>query len=506
MKKIFKTLLFTVLIFTLSGCASSDPGKASSGNPLPQAEDTLRIAYPNDPEGLDPQRTSAVSTFNITGNIYEPLLAATPDWGLSERLAESYAVSKDGLEITFKLREGVLFHNGREMKASDVKFSFERLMESESPKAKYYANISKIEENGDYEITFKTSELDVNLSLLFAYPWAVIFPEECADELKTAPVGTGAYKFIEWTPQEKVLLTRNDDYYGQKAKIKNIELKLIPDYTSQLAALKTGDVDITEITGDQIELLSLEEGFKVYSEPLNAVQLLALNMENSILSDVRVRQAIACAINKDDIIETTVWGYGDKIGSHIPYKSPDYVDTNGVMPYNPEKAKELLADAGYPGGFSIKLALPKNYQIHVDAGQVIADQLSRVGIDAQIEMMEWGEWMDTVYKGKDYDMTVVALSGRLDSYDFLARYNSGSGDFVSLITGEADSLLEAASKEADPDARKAVFAEIQNILAEKLPCVYIQTPHKMFGLSDAVEGFRIYPIDIYEYKDVSFKN
>ncbi|MEQ8201127.1 MAG: ABC transporter substrate-binding protein [Syntrophomonadaceae bacterium] len=497
-KRLAALFLVLVMLGTVAGCART-------GTQTGTTSDILKVAYPTDPQGLDPQRTAAVATFNITGNIFEGLLAVTPDWQVTPRLAESYTISPDGMEITFILKKGVKFHNGREMTAQDVKYSFERLKGEGSPKAADYKNINKIDVVDNYTIKFGTASRDVELAKAFCYPWAVIVPAEAADNLKTNPVGTGAYKYVEWIPQQQVILTRFDDYHGEKAKIKDIGLVLIPDATSQLAALQVGDVQITEVTGNQIKLLKDNPKFQVYTEPMNATQLLALNLENKALSDLRVRRAIAKAINKDDIIATVVWGYGDKVGSHLPVNYPDYVDTNSVAPYDPEGARQLLAEAGYGQGLTLKLALPKNYQIHVDTGQIIADQLSKVGITANIEIMEWGQWLSDVYTAKKYDMTVVALSGRLDSRYFLKRYRSDSKDFVSLITGDVDQLLDQAGTETDPAKRKEIFKQIQFILAEKLPAVYIQTPHKLFGMAANVQGFRIYPIDIYEYKDVSFK-
>ena len=494
-KRVLAVFLLALLIF-VTGCS-----KAS----VEQQESILKIAYTTDPQGLDPHRTAAVSTFNVTGNIYDTLLAITPDWEVQPRLAETYTVSTDGMEITFILRKGVLFHNGREMKAEDVKNSFDRLKGEESPKAKDYENIKEIKVLGDYEVSFITEKLDVELEKAFIYPWTAIIPLEEAENLKSTPVGTGPYKFKSWVPQQEVVLVKNEDYYLEPAKIEELQFKLIPDATSQMAALQTGEIHLAEIQGNQVEVLKKDSALKIYSEPMNAVQLLALNLDNEIFRDVRVRRAIAMAINKDDINSSVVYGYGNSVGAHLPVNYPDYYDTNDVIQFNIEEAKNLLAEAGYGDGLKLEMILPKNYQIHMDAGQVIADQLNKIGITTEVKVVEWGQWLSDVYSGKKYEMTVVGLSGRLDSYYFLKRYHSKSGDFISYITGEIDGLLEASTSELDPEKRKEIFKEIQLILAENVPVVYLQTPDRIFALSKNVEGFRTYPIDIYEYKDVYFK-
>lgn len=506
MKKCIAIFMAAMMSFGMAACSSGTDapsnGNASSQTPA-ETKDTLRIAYPTDPEGFDPQRTAAVATFNVSSNIYDTLLAVTPEWEIEDRLAESHSVSEDGRSITFKLREGVLFHDGTELTADDVLFTFQRLKDDESPKSGDYANIVQIEKVDDYTVTFTTDTLDVDLENLFVYPWTAIVPEGATD-LKTKPVGTGAYKFVEWIPQQQITLVRNDDYFLGAANIPNLELYLMTDATSMLAALQVGDIDITEITGDQVEILGGDENFQVYAEPMNAIQLLALNLENEALSDLRVRQAIGHAIDKQAIIDAVIWGYGDEVGSHLPIGSPDYIDTTDVIPYDPEASKALLAEAGYADGLTLSLTLPKSYQIHVDVGQIIADQLSQVGITVNINIVEWAEWLSEVYGAKNYDMTVMAHSGRLDSRSFLTRYHSQSGDYLSLITGEVDALLEQLPQTTDAAARKEMYAQIQTILAEQLPAVYVQTPNKLFGMAGDVQGFRVYPIDIYEYRNVSF--
>lgn len=507
MKKFLIVLMALIMLLSLSACSNGSDNGDQSANPDENLNEKteLTMGYQTDPEGLDPQRTAAASTFVVTNNIYDTLVGVTPDWEITPRLAEKWDISEDGMEITFKLREDVFFQNGRQFKASDVEFTFNRLKGEESPKARDYANIKEIKIIDDYNIKFVTEQLDVELLKSFAYPWTAIVPEEEVANLKTKPVGTGAFQLKEWVPQQHIILERNENYYGDKPKLETVKLELIPDATSLMAGLQVGDLDIIPLSGDQVQMLKENTEYSILAQPMNAVQIMSLNTDNKILANEKVRQAIAMAINKDEVIEASSFGYGDKIGSHLPTTSPDYYDTNNIMEYNTEKAKELLKEAGYENGFDIKLTLPKNYQIHVDAGQVIADQLSKIGIRANIELVEWGAWVSDVYGNKNFDMTVVAHTGRLDSYAFLSRYKSDSNDYISLKTGEVDELLNQALQELDSNKRKDIYKQIQVILANKLPAIYIQTPYTMLGMQNNVQGMNIFPIDIYDFKDVYFQ-
>ena len=502
MKRIIAFLIAAVMMFSLSACSSQETTPNDTADPIVKTE--LTMGYTTEPEGLDPHRTAAASTFTVTNNIYDTLVGVTSDWSITPRLAKEWVISEDGMSITFTLRDDVYFHNGRQMTAKDVEFSFNRLKDAESPKARDYANIVKIEVLDDYNIKFTTETLDVELLKSFAYPWAAVVPEEAAETLKTNPVGTGAFTLKEWVPQQQIILERNDNYYGDKAKLETVKLVLIPDATSMMASFQVGDIDIIPLTGNQVTMIEGNADYQVISQPMNAVQIMSLNTDNEILSNEKVRQAMAMAINKDEVIEASMFGYGDKIGSHLPPTSPDYYDTNNIIEYNPERAKELLKEAGYENGFEIKMTLPKNYQLHVDAGQVIADQLGKIGIKVNIELVEWGTWLSEVYGAKNFETTVVGHTGRLDSYAFLSRYKSDSNDYISLKTGEVDELLDKALKELDENKRKEIFKEIQVILANKLPAIYLQTPRTMLGLQKNVEGMEIFPIDFYDFKEVYF--
>lgn len=498
--KLLLLIIAVLLLFSVTACQKQD----NSNNETP-LKTSLTMGYTTEPEGLDPHRTAAASTFMVTNNIYDTLVGVTSDWEVVPRLAKEWTISKNGMEITFKLRDDVKFQNGRDMTAKDVQYSFNRLKDAESPRARDYANITKIEVEDDFTIKFITEKLDVELLKSFAYPWAAIVPEEAALNLKTKPVGTGAFVLEEWIPQQHLVLRKNDSYYGNKPKLDTVKLMLIPDATTMLASFQVGDLDIIPLTGDQVTIVENKPEYKVISEPMNAVQILSLNTNNPALANENVRKAIAMAINKEEVIDVSMFGYGDKIGSHLPPTSPDYFDTNDVIEYNPEKAKQLLKAEGYENNLEFTLSLPKNYQLHVDAGQVIADQLAKIGITAKIEIIEWGTWLSEVYGNKNFDMTVVGHTGRLDSYAFLSRYKSTSNDYISLKAGEIDKLLERAQQELDDDKRKEIYKDIQVILANKLPAVYLQTPRTILALQKNVDGMKIFPIDFYDFKEVHFK-
>lgn len=504
MKKLLTVILILIMSVATVACGTT---KSTTSTPVTKSGGNLRIGITTDPDGLDPHRTVAASTFTITNNIYDTLVGVTTKGEIVPRLAEKWSQSEDKKEITFNLKKGVKFHNGREMTAEDVKFSFNRLLEKESPRAADYSNISEINVIDPYTISFKTKQLDVALISTFAYPWTAIVPKEAVAELKTKPVGTGAFKLVEWIPQQQVVLEKNKDYYGKAPALDKVTFKTMPVDTSQIASLQAGELDMISISGDKVESLKSDPKITVIKAPQYSVQVLALNNKNKALSDVRVRQAISMALDKKAIIDGASWGFGDVIGSHMPTLSPNYIDTNSVLGHDVEKAKQLLAEAGYANGLELTIALPKPYKIHVDSGQIIADQLKKVGINVKIEIVEWGFWLKDIYTERKYDMTVTAHTGRLDPYVLLMRYDSKSKEnYLNYNNEKIDTLLVDAKKEINDKKRKEIYNEIQMILAKEVPAVYIQTPYSLMAMNSKVKGMAFYPIDIYELKDISFES
>lgn len=505
MKKLISIGLSTLLLAGLAACSSSTPSESETAAPSAAAEkNELVMALAVDPDGLDPQRTTAASTFQITNNIYEPLLTVTDQGELTGALADSWEVSEDGLTLTFTLRENAQFSNGNPCDAEAVIASFQRLKAEDSPRAADYANIVSMEAADERTVVFTTETLDVAALSSFAYPWAAIVDVTVADTLTNQPVGTGPYTLNQWIPQQSLSLTRNETYPGT-VNIDNIEFRMMPDAASQISAFQNGELDIISVSGDQVAAFENNPDYNVIQAPANSLQLMAMNLDNEALADVRVRQAINYAVDKDALIETVWWGYGQKIGSHYPTVLKEYVNHSEDYTYDPDRARELLNEAGYGDGLTLQMYLPQNYTAYVNAGQVIADQLEQVGIHCEITIVEWATWLSDVYTNRQYDLTVVGHTGRLDPYVLLARYDSQSGEnYFNYSNPEVDQLLSDYQSEQDEAVRTQIVQQIQAILAEEVPALYIQDPISLYVTQSDVEGFTTYPIDIYEMKNVRF--
>ena len=280
---------------------------------------------------------------------------------------------------------------------------------------------------------------------------------------------------------------------------------MMPDAASQISAFQNGELDIISVSGDQVAAFENNPAYTVVQAPANSLQLMAMNLSHEALSDLRVRQAINYAVDKDALIDTVWWGYGEKIGSHYPTVLKEYVDHSEDYSYDPEMAKSLLKEAGYENGLTLNLVLPKNYTAYVNAGQVIADQLEAVGIHCEISIVEWASWLSDVYNGRQYDLTVVGHTGRLDPYVLLARYQSASSEnYFNYNNSEVDQLLSDYKAEGREAQRTEIVKRVEEILAEEVPALYIQDPISIYVLQKGIEGFATYPIDIYEMKDVRF--
>lgn len=488
-----KRLLIIMLAFVALFISCQKSSKTDSN--------IIVMAITVDPDGLDPQLTASASTFQITSNIYETLVTVDEEGNLIPSLATSWKISDDGLSITFTLRNGALFSNGDVCDAEAVIASFKRLKSDISVRKNDYVNIIDMKAIDKNNVVFYFKDLDVAGLESFAYPWAAVVDVK-ADNLKNNPVGSGPYMLSSWMPQESLVLSKNKNYKNQ-VKNDGVRFVIMPDLTAEITALNRGEVDIILITGNLSNAID-KNRFNIIEAPTNGLQLMAMNNKNEALSDLRVRQAINYAVDKDALIKAVWNGYGVKIGSHFPVVLKEYVDFTGIYSYNPDKAIELLKEAGYYNNLELRMDLPKNYQEYVNAGLVIAASLEKVGIKVDVNIVEWAYWLSEVYAGRNYDLTVVGHTGRLDAYALLSKYKSdGNENYFNYKNNKVDEYLYYDRIERN-EVKRAVYAkEIQKILAEDVPALYIQDPIQLFVTKKNIEGFKSYPINIYQMKDVT---
>ena len=429
------------------------------------AKDDITVAMQLEPPHLDPTSAAAGAIDSVLyTNVFEGLTRFMGDGSVVPGLAESWEISEDGLTYTFKLREGVTFHDGTTMDAEDVKFTLDRINAEDSANAQkaLYAAISEVNVIDPQTVEVKLSEPNGNMLFNLAWGDAVIVASETVETIKQTPIGTGAFKFENWNQGDKITLTRNDDYWGEAPALASATFKFISDPTAAFASVMAEDVDV--FTGfpapENIPQFEADPRFQVLIGSTEGETILSINNKREPFDNVKVREAVAHAIDRQAIIDGAMFGYGTPIGTHFAPHNPDYVDLAEMSSYDPEKSKALLAEAGFPDGFETTLHLPSPSYAR-RGGEIIAAQLAEVGIKAQITNVEWAQWLETVFKGKDFGLSIVSHTEPMDiniyaNPDYYFQYDNA--EFQSLIT--------EFNKTAEPAARTEMLAKAQRMIAE----------------------------------------
>lgn len=465
----------------------------------------VAVVILQDLDFLDPHLAVAAGTNEVLFNIYEGLLKPNEKGELLPAIAESYEVSPDGLTYTFKLRGGVKFHNGNAVTAEDVKFSYSRLagLNTGKPLQSAFEGVSSVESPDSSTIVIKLKEN--NSSFLTALSGAVI-PNGYEDSNKN-PIGTGPFKFKQYLPGQKLVVEKFADYYIKGVpSLNQVEFRIITDAEAGLLALKSGEVDIFPRIGSE-RLEEIAKDYNTISSPQNLVQLVTFNIAKKPFDDVKVRQALNYAINKDEIIEGVALGYGTKIGSNLSPVLAKYYQEGLEDTYatDVEKAKSLLAEAGFPDGFETTLSVPSNYQFHVDTAQVIAAQLEQIGVKVKIEPVEWAVWLERIYKGRDYELTIIGLDGKLDPFQILNKYLSdSSNNFFNYNNSEFDTTLKSAVKEIDDAKRVELYKKAQTLLTQDAAAIYIMDPNTNVAINKKLAGYKTYPLYVQDLSSVYF--
>ena len=457
-----------------------------------------------EPTGLDPTANASSSIGEITlYNLYETLTKINQDGSVSPLLAESWEVSPDLKTYTFKLRRGVQFHNGEPFNAHTVKFAFDRAAAEKSTnkdKRTFAALSTQVVD--EYTVVLLNKEVDPDFLFLMGQATAIITEPKSADTNATKPVGTGPYVLAGWNKGASITLSQYPAHRQAAAiKLKRATFKFISDPAAQTAALLSGDLDVFVRVPAYRSLAQFKANprFQVIVSGSRAKTILAMNNARKPLDDVRVRRAISAAVDRKAVIEGAVDGFGVPIGSHYVPGAPGYVDTTGVNPFNIDKAKALLKEAGVTTPLELTLTLPPPPYAR-QGGEVIAAQLAKIGINAKIQNVEWAQWLSGTFGTKNYDLTIVSHVEPFDLGNYAkADYYWG---YQSAKFNELYNRIKTAPRPAD---RAKLLADAQRLLADDAANVFLFQPQWITIAHKNVRGlWRDMPVFVNDLSALSW--
>lgn len=457
MKKLLLLSIAFALVVPLSSATASAPQKG--GN--------LVLCVGDEPPGLDPTASASAAIDRVVyANIMEGLVKVDPNGRFIPGLAVGWDVSPDGRTYTFHLRRGVTFHNGEPFNARVAEWNLERgaAEDTKNPHPEYFRVIESIETSDDYTLIVTLKDVNALFIAQMAEGDAVMLPMKGYENMAAEPVGTGPFRFAKWTRGDSVEMVRYEKYWNPELPyLDKVTFRFIKDPSAQVAALRAGDVDVigwlfaAELAAD----LDKDKRFKVLSGASTSQVIMSTNNKAKPFDNKLVRQAMAHAIDRRAVIDLVMSGYGTVIGSHWGTATPYYKDLTGLFPHDPERGKALLAEAGYPNGFEATIKLPAIYAYAQRAGEVIADMLGRIGIKLKIEIVEWGVWLDRVFKQKDFELSMI---GHAEAWDIGIYANPDY--YFQYDSQEFRDAYEKALKAPNEEEKAKWFGRCQEVVAE----------------------------------------
>ena len=512
-----KRILAAILAAVLMMCLLSACGGATSQTTTPSSENSpsseepahaneIVVGIPQDLDSLDPFRMGTAGTREVMFNVFEGLIKICPDGSYADAVAEHHAVSEDGLTYTFTLRDGIVFHNGKTVTTEDVLYSFETCVAS-TVNESVAAALSAAEISAEGNVITMTLN-DTNSDFLAYVSNAYIVPADYADQA-TAPVGTGPFKFESYSVQDSFVVVKNADYYGTPAELDKVNFKIFANTEAELLALDAGSLDmVAHLQYDQIATLT--NGYDVLDGTMNLAVGMYLNNAVEPFDNMLVRQALCYAVDVDEIMAFATGGQGVKIGSSMFPNFGKYFDASLAETYthDVEKAKQLLTEAGVEDGFSFKITYATEYEHpYGDMAAAIQQQLAQVGIIVELNPVEWASWYTDVYKGRDFDATIVGFdTSVLSATGMLQRWTSDAGkNMINYNNAEYDETYAAAVACTDDAEQTALYKRCLEILNETAANVYIQDLAEYVVINPAMDGYNFYPLYIMDMSTVHLK-
>lgn len=492
-KKLSAIFLVSILIFT--GCSSSGGNSSAEDN-------HLNFGLTGEPVSMDPSIGNEQNSWQVYYQIFDTLIFRENDGTYSPRLAEKWEMSEDGMELTFWLRDDVKFHNGEKFTAEDVKFTVERLLESPY--------------TSDIVIGIKGAEIidDYTVKIIMEHPYGAILDciaevnfsivckkavEEDEEGYARNPIGTGPYKFSEWSTGEKIEVTAFDDYYRGRASIDGITFKIMNDTSTAAIALERGELDILPraALADKNSLTE-NENIEWYETDLAGSTFVIFNYQNGPFSKREVRQAVGYAIDKEAMLQGASEGQGTVIESILPPACFGYSEDFVGSEYDPEKAKELLAEAGYPDGFSAVLKTNED-PIYYKPAEILQGQLSQIGINLEIEKMERGAFFTDAYGG-NFEIAVFNTTCPVPDADTILHFYFHSSQIEAgcnlgyVNNAEFDQILTKAQQSTDADERMELYNKANEIVRDDGICVPLYASKAAIAASKDLKGVEADPI------------
>jgi peptide/nickel transport system substrate-binding protein len=491
MRKILSFVLMVVLVASLGAASAQDAGN------------TLIMARAADTTGLDPHTQTAFASFRLLELIYEPLVNLDANLEVVPALAESWDFSEDALTLTLNLRQGVTFHNGAEFTAEDVVATFNRILDEATAAAARanYLSIASIDTPDDYTVVFNLSEPDVPLLAALATTNAAIVDSADIEsgDVATVANGTGPFSLTNWTPDETTTLTANAEWWGEGPNVDGIEIRIIPDEASILAALRAGTIDFALLNDPLVATLLIDDPAIVLNRvPSIAYHVLQLRSLVAPMDQLAVRQAISCAIDRQEVLDTASLGEGVVTG---PLTMAAFaLPTDELFCYTKDldKAKALMEEAGLADGFTLKvIAANAEPPTALSEAQSIQAQLAEINITIEIESLELSVYVDRWLAG-DFEAAIALNGGRPDPYTMYARYWQSTGN-LSNVAGYSDETLDTlmaeGRAETDPEARYQIFSDFQKHLTEQAPWTWLYVGYEYTAQQPYVSGFIPTPTD-----------
>ena len=478
----------------------------------PKYGGTLVAGMQTDPVGLDPHITNATSTRNMLENVYDTLVMFDSSLQIVPGLAESWEVSDDGLTWTFHLREGVTFHDGDPLQASDVVFSINRIKDPAvaSPRADDFAVVADVQAPDERTVVMTLSEPFSPLLSKLAHSLNVVVSEDVVaanGDLQEVVVGTGPFRFVEYVPQTRMVLERNPDFWGTDADgnqlpyLDGITFQFYPDPTARTTAIQTGNADFIEyVPAADVDVLRADPNVEVVGGLSANFRSIYFNVERPPFDDVNVRRAIAHAIDEQAIVDLALFGTGGvpATGTTIPASNYYGIETSPYVGRDVEAARAALAESAYPDGFAFDLYVTSTYDFLRTPAEVIQANLAEIGITANIVAEDWTIYLPKALEG-DFAATILGESGQSDPDDFLFNvfYTDNGGNLGNFSDPELDALLEQGRRVADQEERRAIYVQAQERILDLVPHVFLFHSSQFEALRSDVMGFEHFPNTSY---------